>query len=86
MKPCLSNELCGGEEVSLDAGHVDDLKKAAKKMRGAERRVFQAEMSLKAIYINLYTTMFNRPDQNIPTWQQRISLKSGFHLLHGLFG
>jgi hypothetical protein len=32
---------------SLDDSHIDDLRKAALKMKGAERRAFQAEMALK---------------------------------------
>ncbi len=31
----------------LDASHIQDLKEAASRMRGAERRAFQAEMSIK---------------------------------------
>jgi len=72
MKPCLSNELRGGEEVSLDAGHVDDLKKAAKKMRGAERRAFQAEMSLK------YCGGNPRQTEKIFGWN-RNSVELGLH-------
>ncbi len=72
MKPCLSNELRGTEEVSLDAGHVDDLKKAAKKMRGAERRVFQAEMSLK------YCGGNPRQTEKIFGWN-RNSVELGLH-------
>lgn len=34
-------------EPVVDAGHLDDLKLAASKMVGADRRAFQAEMALK---------------------------------------
>ena len=33
--------------ATTDAGHLDDLKHAASKMLGAERRTFQAAMALK---------------------------------------
>jgi len=33
--------------ATADAGHLDDLKHAASKMLGAERRTFQAAMALK---------------------------------------
>jgi hypothetical protein len=34
-------------ETRVDAGHLDDLKLAASKMLGSDRRAFQAEMALK---------------------------------------
>ena len=34
-------------ETVVDAGHLDDLTRAASKMLGAKRRAFQAEMALK---------------------------------------
>ena len=36
-----------GNRVIAGTGHIDDLKRAARNMRGAERRAFQAEMALK---------------------------------------
>ena len=38
---------CPEKPVILDAGHRDDLKLAAAKMLGPERRAFQAAMTLK---------------------------------------
>lgn len=35
------------DKQPLDPSHLEDLKSASKKMRGAERRAFQAEMSIK---------------------------------------
>ena len=35
------------DQPRLDSGHLEDLKLAAAKMGGAERRSFQAEMTLK---------------------------------------
>lgn len=40
-------ELHRPDKQSLDPSHLEDLKNASKKMRGAERRAFQAEISIK---------------------------------------
>jgi hypothetical protein len=34
-------------KISFEAGHVDDIQLASSKMTGADRRAFQAEMTLK---------------------------------------
>ncbi len=36
-----------GNRIVAESGHIDDLKLAARKLLGAERRAFQAEMALK---------------------------------------
>lgn len=42
-----SKEYDINDKRSLDVAHIEDIKMAASKMRGAERRSFQAAMSLK---------------------------------------
>lgn len=37
----------GGDGVGIQADHLEDIKLASTKMRGAERRTFQAQMALK---------------------------------------
>jgi hypothetical protein len=37
----------GNNNLPLNASHIDDLKKAASKMSGTDRRSFQAEMTIK---------------------------------------
>lgn len=56
----------------LDASHIDDLRKAASRMKGAERRVFQAEMSLK------YCRGIPRQTEKIFGWN-RNSVELGLH-------
>lgn len=43
----MSHASLPGNRVIAETGHLDDLKLAARKMLGAERRAFQAEMALK---------------------------------------
>jgi len=43
----MSDPWMPGTRVIADTGHIDDLKRAARNMRGVERRAFQAEMALK---------------------------------------
>lgn len=45
--PLMTRICCPEKPVILDAGHRDDLKLAAAKMLGPERRAFQAAMTLK---------------------------------------
>lgn len=57
---------------NLDASHIEDLKKAASIMSGADRRSFQAEMSLK------YCQGNPRQTENIFGWN-RNSIELGLH-------
>ena len=43
----MNTPLSSTDKPSLDASHLEDLKQAASKMLGAERRSFQAAMALK---------------------------------------
>jgi len=43
----MSHTLQSENPVAIEPGHIGDLKLAASKMLGAERRAFQAEMALK---------------------------------------
>lgn len=47
MKPYDSKGLDEADMQSLGVGHIEDLKMAAKKMRGTERRSFYAAISIK---------------------------------------
>ncbi|BBO83778.1 hypothetical protein DSCO28_66880 [Desulfosarcina ovata subsp. sediminis] len=42
-----TREITQNSNPPLDASHIEDLKKASLKIKGAERRAFQAEISLK---------------------------------------
>ena len=43
----MSDTPLAGSPVIAEADHVEDLKRAAANMSGAERRAFQADMALK---------------------------------------
>jgi hypothetical protein len=48
MRPSrMETTFCLADKPSLDASHIDDLKQAASKMLGAQRRSFEAEMAVK---------------------------------------
>jgi hypothetical protein len=64
--------ICRESNQPLEASHIDDLRKAASKMHGAERRGFQAEMSLK------YCRGIPRETEKIFGWN-RNSVKLGLH-------
>jgi len=46
-KPTEFKELYGADRQPLNRSHIEDLKFASTKIRGSERRAFQAEMSIK---------------------------------------
>jgi hypothetical protein len=56
----------------LDGAHIDDLRKAASRMKGAERRAFQAEMAIK------YCRGVPRQTERIFGWN-RNSIELGLH-------
>ena len=43
----MDTTFCLADKPSLDASHIDDLKQAASKMLGAQRRSFEAAMAVK---------------------------------------
>lgn len=43
----MDTTFCFADKPSLDASHIDDLKQAASKMLGAQRRSFEAAMAVK---------------------------------------
>ena len=59
-------------QASPDADHLDDLKLAASKMLGAERRAFQAAMALK------YCEGSPRQAEVVFGWSRR-AVKLGLH-------
>ena len=68
----MSPILCPANRALPDAGHLDDLKLAASKMLGAERRAFQAAMALK------YCTGSARQAEVVFGWSRQ-AVELGLH-------
>jgi len=60
------------EKVSLEASHLEDIRLASSKMKGSERRAFQAEMALK------YCSGSARCAEDIFGWS-REAVRLGLH-------